>query len=160
MGFTLEVDNYRALRKVRWSPSGVCAITGPNGAGKTTLLSVPEFLRQFLQRGSKAAIRVTGGTASIRHQLAGHDDDILIRLKLGECTWTTVPTLSAPSIAVGEVIEVHDNVVAEWGPGMDMVRILNSQYQYAEESLLGRARAFLEKPMEAVEDLFRLVAGL
>jgi predicted ATPase len=86
MGFTLEVDNYRALRKVRWSPSGVCAITGPNGAGKTTLLSALEFLRHFLDRGVQAAVDFSGGAASIRHQQAAPEEDIRLMLRLDECS--------------------------------------------------------------------------
>ena len=38
MAFTLTVRNYRGLRSVQWSPSGVCALVGPNGSGKTTLI--------------------------------------------------------------------------------------------------------------------------
>lgn len=104
MGFTLEVDNYRALRKVRWSPSGVCANTGPNGAGKTTLLSVIELLRHFLERGTQGAIELTGGTAGIRYQLATPDEVIKIQITHGSWEWDVLPVPTPPSIAVSELL--------------------------------------------------------
>jgi recombinational DNA repair ATPase RecF len=45
MEFTLSVRNFRGLRRVEWSPSGVCAVVGPNGSGKTTLIDVVQLLR-------------------------------------------------------------------------------------------------------------------
>lgn len=56
MGFELEVDNYRALRRVRWKADGVCALVGPNGSGKTTLLSVLHFLRTAAPQGFGVAL--------------------------------------------------------------------------------------------------------
>jgi predicted ATPase len=159
MGFTLEVDNYRALRKVRWSPSGVCAITGPNGAGKTTLLSIIEFLRSFFLRGGRAAVDAFGGTAGLRHQFAGHDDSIVIQLTQGECSWSAVTALNPRSIRISESIFVESVNIARSAPEMDSVYILGEEYQYSEESLLGRTRAFLREPIAALDDLHKLVTG-
>jgi predicted ATPase len=159
MGFTLEVENYRALRKVRWSPSGVCAITGPNGSGKTTLLSVLEFLRHFLQRGGKAAVDAFGGTAGLLNQFSGRDDNILISLTQGESSWFVVPSLAPPSLAIAETIWFKEEPVAKWIPGMQAVDIRGTQYRYLEESLLNRSIALLEEPVEAINDLHRLVTG-
>jgi predicted ATPase len=159
MGFTLEVENYRALRKVRWSPSGVCAITGPNGSGKTTLLSVLEFLRHFLQRGAKAAIEYSGGTAGLLNQFAGRDDAIRIQLTHSEGTWSVLPTLAPPSLAIGEVISFKDETVASWVPGMKAAVIRGKEYRYLDVSLLERSRELLEEPLEVVNALHRLVTG-
>lgn len=159
MGFTLEVENYRALRKVRWSPSGVCAITGPNGSGKTTLLSVLEFLRHFLQRGAKAAIEYSGGTAGLLNQFAGRDDAIRIQLTHSEGTWSVLPTLAPPSLTIGEVISFKDETVASWVPGMKATVIRGKEYRYLDVSLLERTRELLEEPLEVVNALHRLVTG-
>ncbi|MCP3137297.1 AAA family ATPase [Pyxidicoccus xibeiensis] len=159
MGFTLEVDNYRALRKVRWNPSGVCAVTGANGSGKTTLLSVIEFLRHFLQRGIKSATTLAGGTASIRNQQAGPDDDILFRLRFGDGTWTVVPTLMAPDLVAGEVLKVRDSLVAEWGPGMKMIRVNGREFQTSDNSILERTKGILEEPNPEIDALFNFVLG-
>jgi predicted ATPase len=51
MGITLEARNYRGLRHVKWSPSGVCVLVGPNGSGKTTLLNLFEFFGFAYQSG-------------------------------------------------------------------------------------------------------------
>jgi predicted ATPase len=159
MGFTLEVENYRALRKVRWSPSGVCAVTGANGSGKTTLLSAIEFLRYFLQRGIKSATTFAGGTASIRNQRAGLDDDILLRLSLGDSSWTVVPTLKPPSLVAGEVLKVRDALVAEWGPGMQMIRFQGREFQTSDNSILERTRGLFEHPIPELEALYSFVLG-
>ena len=63
MGFELEVDNYRALRRVRWKADGVCALVGPNGSGKTTLLSVLPFLRAASTEGFGEFVEFRGASA-------------------------------------------------------------------------------------------------
>jgi predicted ATPase len=70
---TIEVENLRGLRHVRWAPSGVGALVGPNGAGKTTLLLVLELLRQALERGLPTAVEnVLGGSYDlVHHDAAG-----------------------------------------------------------------------------------------
>jgi energy-coupling factor transporter ATP-binding protein EcfA2 len=104
MGFTLEVDNYRALRKVRWSPSGVCAVTGPNGSGKTTLLSVLEFLRHFLERGIQSAAELTGGAFGVRHQHASAGEFASLRLMILDWTWTTGLLPVAPALVATDLL--------------------------------------------------------
>ena len=113
MGFTLEVDNYRALRKVSWSPSGVCAITGPNGAGKTTLLSSIEFLRHFLERGIQGAVEFSGGTASIKNQHAGSGTSVRLLLSQSQCIWTLHAWLSPPLLEIAERVWIGAKMVAE-----------------------------------------------
>jgi len=113
MGFTLEVNNYRALRKVRWSPSGVCAITGPNGAGKTTLMSVLEFLRHFLERGIQGATELVGGTAGIRNQLAAPTDTITIQVSHGDWMWILNPIPKPPFVDVEEKLGREGRLVAD-----------------------------------------------
>jgi predicted ATPase len=56
---TIEVQNLKALRSFKWSPSGVSVLVGPNGAGKSTALRVVEFLRLTLEHGMLDAIRAT-----------------------------------------------------------------------------------------------------
>jgi predicted ATPase len=67
MRFTLQVRNFRGLRDIAWSPSGVCALVGPNGSGKTTLLDVPALLRDALDRGLARALEQHGGIANARN---------------------------------------------------------------------------------------------
>ncbi len=48
--WTLFAQDFRGLRKITWSPSGVCLLSGPNGAGKTSVLDALEFLRNAMLR--------------------------------------------------------------------------------------------------------------
>lgn len=113
MGFTLEVENYRALRKVRWAPSGVCAVTGPNGSGKTTLLSVMEFLRHFHERGIVAAADLSGGASGVRNQQAAADDVIFLQLQQDDWRWLTELAPVAPFLAARDFLFHDKETVAE-----------------------------------------------
>jgi predicted ATPase len=88
MGITLEARNYRGLRHVKWSPSGVCALVGPNGSGKTTLLSLFELLRNAYQRGMPEALSHMGGATTLRHFGAKEDEPIVVGLSVGDLTWS------------------------------------------------------------------------
>jgi predicted ATPase len=112
MGFTLEVYNYRAIQRVRWNPSGVCAITGPNGSGKTTLLSVIEFLRHFLERGIQGAVEFSGGTANIKNQHASAENDIRLMLGQEQCLWLIHAWTRAPSLEFIERVRIGLSLVA------------------------------------------------
>jgi len=154
MGFTLEVDNYRALRKVRWSPSGVCAITGPNGAGKTTLLSVIEFLRHFLERGIQGAVEFSGGTANIKNQQAGVDDDIQLRISQGSCQWVAYALPAPPSFSIEESLWVDQKLVAEHSTSSRHAFVREQSLNTAGESVFSYALSLL--PTEARTSLLGL----
>jgi predicted ATPase len=88
MRVTLVVENYRALRRVRWTlPRGVSALVGPNGSGKTTLLDVPELLRHALQLDVRAAINARGGPGNLRNAHADRDAPVLLGVELDALTW-------------------------------------------------------------------------
>jgi predicted ATPase len=126
MGFTLEVDNYRALRMVRWSPSGVCAITGPNGSGKTTLLSALELMRHYLERGVQGAVDFSGGTAGLRTQGAAATEPIRLQLSQGNCAWQFQPIPFPPRLLAHETVSAGEaKVVAEYDA--DGKRLLNGK---------------------------------
>jgi predicted ATPase len=90
MLFTLRVENYRALRRVEWSPQGVCALVGPNGAGKSTLLDVLQLLRHTFEHGWARAINQRGGAGSIKHFEAAPDEDVSLSLQVGDSRWILV----------------------------------------------------------------------
>ncbi|ATB29551.1 AAA family ATPase [Melittangium boletus] len=159
MGFTLEVYNYRALRQVDWSPSGVCAITGPNGAGKTTLLSAIEFLRHFLERGVQAAIEFSGGTASIVNQHAPHER-ILLRLFSGNCLWEVLPLLKSPSLEIIERLVIDKKTVAAQTPSKNQASILEREVEVSGDSVFGQAIRLIPSELrEAVKPLHELVSN-
>jgi predicted ATPase len=160
MGFTLEVDNYRALRKVRWSPSGVCAITGPNGAGKTTLLSAIEFLRHFLERGNQAAVEFSGGTASIKNQHAGTADSILLKLRQQECLWTVHASLTPPSLEIAEGVWLEQQRLAHRDNFSSTASVLERKLLISGDSVFSHAMTQLPtEQREALKGLYTLASN-
>ncbi|HEX8436333.1 AAA family ATPase [Archangium sp.] len=167
MGFTLEVDNYRALRKVRWSPSGVCAITGPNGAGKTTLLSTIEFLRHFLERGIQGAVEFSGGTASIKNQQAAFKERIQLMLGQGPCSWTVFAELKPPLLQISEQVWNGDETVAGQNPDSNWVFVQEHELTVTGDSVFSHAMSLLPaeqrerlKGLHGLASTFRLYQNL
>lgn len=91
MAFTLTVRNFRGLRHIEWSPSGVCALVGPNGSGKTTLIDVLQLLQDTKSRGFSKAIEEHGGAYALRHFAAREDEPVTFGLQAGETTWVFQP---------------------------------------------------------------------
>jgi energy-coupling factor transporter ATP-binding protein EcfA2 len=160
MGFTLEVDNYRALRKVRWSPSGVCAITGPNGSGKTTLLSALEFMRHIVERGGQGAADLLGGSAGLKHQHAGPTEPILLRLLQGEAAWRVQLAIASPRFFIHEAIFIGQEQVVELNGATGQVHIQNQPFPSLPNSAFVHAINVLPaKPAGHVLGLFRFAYG-
>jgi predicted ATPase len=167
MGFTLEVDNYRALQKVRWSPSGVCAITGPNGSGKTTLLSAIEFLRHFLERGIQGAVEFSGGTASIKNQHAGTREDIQLMLGQGQCSWTVFARLRPPSLEISEQVWNGAESIAGQNPDSNLAFVEGHDLTVSGDSVFSHAMSLLSseqrerlKGLHGLASNFRLYQNL
>jgi predicted ATPase len=91
MAFTLSVRNYRGLRRVEWSPSGVCALVGPNGSGKTTLIDVLQLIQDAHRGGLARAITQHGGAYGLRHFAAQGDEPVSFCIQFGSVSWTFQP---------------------------------------------------------------------
>ncbi len=88
MQVTLVVENYRALRRVRWTlPRGVSALVGPNGSGKTTLLDVPEFLRHAIEHDVRTAVDERGGPGNLRSFQADRGAPVVVGVELDSLSW-------------------------------------------------------------------------
>jgi predicted ATPase len=94
MEFTLEVRNFRGLRRVEWTPSGVCALVGPNGSGKTTLIDVLQLLSDAASVGFTKALEGHGGAHGLRHFEATSDEPVLFSVRLGTVRWVFQPEVS------------------------------------------------------------------
>lgn len=125
MGFELEVDNYRALRRVRWKADGVCAIVGPNGSGKTTLLSVLDFLSTASRVGFGKALDLDGGAFMFRHRDASADEPVRFALTIGIARWEAEVSTSGPGavLPIPERILVEGKAVAEQRAGESVFRV-------------------------------------
>lgn len=91
MEFTLSVRNFRGLRRVEWSPSGVCAVVGPNGSGKTTLIDVLQLLRNTYGSGFTRALEQHGGAYGLRHFNAPRDEPVAFSVRVGSASWAFQP---------------------------------------------------------------------
>jgi predicted ATPase len=58
---SLEVENFRSLRKITLPLGPVTVLVGPNGAGKTNVLKVLEFLAEIVRTDLEPALDVQGG---------------------------------------------------------------------------------------------------
>jgi predicted ATPase len=86
--FELQVDNLRALTRVRWRLDTMSVLVGPNGSGKSTLLLVLKMLRAALDRGLPEAVTaVFGGSSSLRSWSSDDASPIRVGLTLGELHW-------------------------------------------------------------------------
>jgi predicted ATPase len=110
----LTAQDFRALRNVRWSPSGVCLLSGPNGSGKSSLLEALEFLRSAAIRGVREAVRFTGGGALIKRLNAEPKAPVRLELSVGDLRWEILIPVEGGSIHPNheEVIEQAGNVLA------------------------------------------------
>ena len=98
MTITLEARNFRGLRQLYWSPSGVCALVGPNGSGKTTALILFEFLQHAFHRGLLAAVDFSGGSWGLRHLHAPLDEPLSLGFAVGDSRWELTLSLRGVSL--------------------------------------------------------------
>lgn len=66
MPLRIRTTNYKALRRVDFTPEGVCALTGPNGSGKSTLLYAIELLRLATEEDLARALRWAGDASNLK----------------------------------------------------------------------------------------------
>lgn len=112
--WTLTSQDFRVLRNVRWSPSGVCLLSGPNGAGKSSMLDALKFLQIAAIRGLPEAVRLVGGGALLRRLGAEPKAPVRLGLSLGDLRWEIQLPVEGGSIHPnhGEVIKHGSNVLA------------------------------------------------
>lgn len=126
MAFNLQVANYRGLRLVDWSPSGVCALVGANGSGKSTLLDVPALLGDAVDRGLGRALEEHGGVPSARNKYAQPGEPFDFQILLDGVMWHLTPMLTENGFRSAEEIAIKGRVVVSREAGADNARIFGS----------------------------------
>lgn len=137
MSFTLYVRDYRALRHVRWSPEGVCALVGPNGAGKSTLLDVLQLLRHTFEQGFVRALNQRGGVDGLKHFDADPDDEVYLHIELKDANWIlSVPqgALRNPDLYLEDVGD--KNGITGVREGSKFIEVARKQLPADERSVL------------------------
>jgi predicted ATPase len=87
LSITLEAQNFRALRRTNWTPSGVCVLVGPNGSGKSTMLTLLEFFRGAYLRSPPSEIDHIGGVYGLRSWGAPEEEPVLVAFTVGDLRW-------------------------------------------------------------------------
>lgn len=154
MPFTLTVDNYRALRHVKWSPQGVCALVGPNGAGKSTLLDVLLLLRHTFEFGLVHALNQHGGSDNLRSFESAPDERVSFSFSWDVpalCSWVLNFDAGALS-ARGLYEELAVDLV-----GPSIVRQQGSKDIKIEQELFP---ADERSALRVASDMFKLSQGL
>ena len=128
--FELKIENFRALRRARWAPSGVCLLAGANGSGKTTMLDALQFLRVLFERGHDAAFAQISGRY-FRSVDVPESEPVVFELRVDQVTWRLEFPMTTTGLmdSFGEEIEgpgvKHRVGVSEqwWMLGSEKVRI-------------------------------------
>ena len=76
----LDVEGFRSLRQISWTPGNLNVVIGPNGSGKSNLLRILEMLGVAARGGLGKYIQYEGGMEPLLWD--GSADRIRIRLKL------------------------------------------------------------------------------
>ena len=166
MGFTLRIDNYRALRQVRMDvPTGVCALVGPNASGKTSLLECPQFLRRAYDRDFATAVAHDGGVFGLRNfQAAGSDPEAPVQLCLAVqgLSWAVQLAIVGANVdpRCGELVLSGSRKLLEREPFTDACTIFDRPVNRdGRPALLRAAVEAIDAPPE-VEQLAPLVNWL
>jgi energy-coupling factor transporter ATP-binding protein EcfA2 len=127
VAYNLQVGNYRGLRAVDWSPSGVCALVGANGSGKSTLLDVPALLGDAVDHGLGRALEEHGGVPAARNKYAQPSDPFDFQILLDGLMWQLTPMLTENGYRSAEKIAINGKVVVSREAGADNARIFGSE---------------------------------
>lgn len=133
--FTLEIDNLRALRRVRWSPKSVCGLVGVNGCGKSTLLLSLKLLRLALETDLPDAVTtVLGGSFNLRNWNAGPEEPIELGLSCDDLRWSVRLVPRGPTVAY------HTEEILRQGDTVILSKDAFGQLTYAGKTELGDVR--------------------
>ncbi|MHB8873514.1 MAG: AAA family ATPase [Myxococcaceae bacterium] len=156
MTIRLVAENFRSLRKLDWSPAGVCALVGPNGSGKTTALLLLECLRRALDRDWEAALGAFG-SGPVRHLDATPEDVCEIRVELGKLSWMVHPERG---VRLYERVRFGEEDLVTRGRGKSEITTSDgTTYQAGDQTALGRAAKADERLARSVLPMYRLVRG-
>ncbi|MBK9365331.1 MAG: AAA family ATPase [Deltaproteobacteria bacterium] len=114
--FRIELANFRALKRLDWSPEGVCLLSGANGAGKTSAFDALLFLRTLFTMGHEAAFGLVGA-AALKHIGSEPEEPVELRLTVGELRWVVRLPMSAQGLkgAIGEELYWGENIMLRAG---------------------------------------------
>ncbi len=110
---SLQIENYKSLKHIQFSPGPVTALIGPNGSGKSNIASALDFLSDLYESGVEYAIARKGGYENIafrkqRRTKSGISFKILFELDSANVRfWSNSPAMRSvrEKIRKGVLIE-------------------------------------------------------
>jgi predicted ATPase len=167
MTIKLKARNYRGLRRMEWSPSGVCVLAGPNGSGKTTLLRLFDFFRIAYERGLPAAVDSQGGAWGLRHFQAREEDPVEVAIAVDQLAWELQLSIRGASIdpRSGECVRRLDDLstkefLLRRAPFSDIVTSSLVPNSYAIDGEKVGLRVLYDPKAERVSQLTPLVKAV
>ena len=87
----IRIANFKSLKDVEITPSGLVALVGPNGAGKTNFALAMKFLAEVHQHGLETAIARAGGIENIAlRKMRRTKSPIAFEAEV-RCNWREIP---------------------------------------------------------------------
>lgn len=68
--WSIEIQNWKNLHHLKWSPHGVSLLTGGNGVGKTSILEALQFLKTRKFGSYKSSLKITLTLNSLKWSIA------------------------------------------------------------------------------------------
>ncbi|MBK9645033.1 MAG: AAA family ATPase [Deltaproteobacteria bacterium] len=110
--FRIELANFRALKRLDWSPEGVCLLSGANGAGKTSAFDALLFLHSAFTYEDDLAFSMLGSVA-LRHIGSDPEEPVELRITVNDLRWVLRLPMSAQAMkgSYGEELYLGDKLV-------------------------------------------------
>ena len=107
--FRIELANFRALKRLDWSPEGVCLLSGANGAGKTSAFDALLFLHSAFTYEDDLAFSMLGSVA-LRHIGSDPEEPVELRITVNDLRWVLRLPMSAQAMkgSYGEELYLGD----------------------------------------------------
>jgi len=151
MSFHFQINNYRALQTIDFSPDGVCLIVGANGCGKTTLLSAIELLRNAFERGFGFALDLVGGTPWFSHINMPPNTPTTFAIETAGLRWELNPTVYSNGFVypIAEKMTQGNQTLFEVEPGASQFHYGNDNFATNQrQSALKRIYDFISPSLE------------
>jgi predicted ATPase len=157
MSFRLQARQYKSLRHLDWSPSGVAALVGPNGGGKTTALWTPEVLRLALESNLTHALTVVGGSGPVRCFDAPDREPTEVSIAVDGLLWTVRP--EQRTTRVWERVTADGVPLVERDSDGDSIRVPSGTLLAGDLLALARAANADDQIVQQIAPLVQAIRG-
>lgn len=153
--FRLKVNNFRALRKLDFSPSGVCLLVGANGTGKTTVLRLLQFLYSATHHNIANGLHSIGALIGLRSMAANPDELVTIESSFGDVTWHIDIKVNEDGyyLASSETVTKEGKVLANRNMGESVTHLCGQSSIYGESEGADSCSALKLSALKLIKDV-------